>query len=95
MVTAIISYQLKNFSDFKKGFDQDAAHRSSFGLHVKKLYQSTEDPNKVSVLLEAQDPESVKRFVASPDLKKAMEQYGIIAAPEVKILNEVRILTEA
>ena len=89
MVTTILTHEVKNYSDWKKVFDGDAANRSANGVSVQGVYQSVDNPNLVTVITEVPSVEAIQGFMASPDLQAAMEQAGVIGMPEVKILNNV------
>ena len=89
MVTTILTHEVKDFTTWKKGFDDDATNRSSMGVKVTGVYQSAEKPNVVTVITEVPSMEAIKGFLANPDLKAIMEKAGVIGAPEVHILNKV------
>lgn len=89
MVTTILTHEVKDFSDWKKGFDLDETNRSGMGIKVKGLYRSAEHPNMVTVITEVPSVEAIKGFLANPELKATMEKAGVVGMPEVKILHEV------
>ena len=89
MVTTILTHEVKDFSSWKKGFDDDGANRSKMGVKVVGVYQSVEKPTMITVITEVPSVEAIKGFLANPDLKAAMEKAGVIGMPEVKILNKV------
>lgn len=95
MITAILTHEVKNFQNWKKAFDADSSNRSAFNIRVKNLFQSADDENMVTIIAEASSPEDVKKFIESPELRRVMENAGVISRPEVKILTEVRVLKEA
>ena len=90
MVTMIISHEVKNYADFKKVFDDDAASRTKNGIEIKGVYQDAENANHVTVVSEAVSAEAAKAFSQNPELKTIMEKAGITSKPEIKILNKVQ-----
>jgi hypothetical protein len=89
MVTTILSHEVKNFEEWKKGFDGDAGNREAMGVKIHGVYQHHENPNHVTVISEVPSAEAIMGFLSNPDMKANMEAVGVIGAPEVKILNKV------
>jgi quinol monooxygenase YgiN len=89
MKTAIITHEVKNYSDWRKVYDADEENRSKAGLHLTGVYQSVNNPNIVTMIGEAPSVEALTNFMANPNLKAAMEQGGVIGIPDVKILNKM------
>lgn len=89
MVTTILSHEVKNFEEWKKGFDSGEADRTKMGVTALGVYRSAENPNMVTVITEVPSVEAIKAFMANPDLKAGMEKAGVIGMPEIKILNKV------
>jgi hypothetical protein len=48
------------------------------------VFRSAEDPNDVVVLQDVTDVAKARTFVASEDLKAAMQKSGIIGSPSVR-----------
>jgi quinol monooxygenase YgiN len=88
MVTVILTHEVKNFSEWKVGYDADEANRQQAGIKMSGLYRSIDNPNVVTVIGEASDLEALNGFISSPELKAKMESLGVISAPEIKILNK-------
>ena len=89
MITIILSHEVKNYSDWKKVYDDDEKNRSKVGLKISSLYQSVENPNLITLIGEAPSVEALNTFMANPDLKAAMEQGGVISKPEVTLLRRL------
>ena len=89
MKTVIVISEVKNYSDWRKVYDADKENRLKAGFHVTGEYQSVDNPNKVTLIFEAPSMEAITSFMASPKLKAAMEQGGVIGMPDVKILNKI------
>lgn len=89
MVTTILSHEVKDYADWKKGFDADETNRKSMGVNITGVFQDAEKPNFVTVISEVPSVEAIKGFLSNPDLKAIMEKAGVIGDPQVKILNKV------
>ena len=88
MVTVIISHEVKDYSVWKTIFDADEVNRTKAGFKGTGLYRSVDNPNKITIIGEAPNLESIQNFMANPQLKETMEKGGVISAPEVKLLSK-------
>ena len=89
MITTILTHAVKDFTEWKKGFDDNAEQRSQAGLQITGLYQAVDNPNMVTLIGEAPSVEALNNFISNPELQAAMVQGGVIGMPEVKILNKL------
>ena len=90
MVHVIITHEVKDFSEWKKGFDAAAPMRDEAIVKIKGVYTSVDDPNLVILIVEFSYIEMVHGYFQNPELKKVMEKAGVIGLPEVKIVNRVQ-----
>ncbi len=89
MVTVILSHEVANFSDWKKGFDEGESMRQQAGVKTIGIFNSVENANDVTIITEFPSKEAVQGFMANPNLKADMEKAGVISAPTVKILSKI------
>lgn len=89
MATAIIQHEVKDFSEWKKIFDADEASRASAGVKLMGLYTSVKDPNHVTMIFEAPNPELYDIMMSDPKRQEDMKKAGVISAPVVAMLNKV------
>ena len=89
MVTVIISHEIKDYSDWKKVFDEDEKNRLKAGFKSTGLYHAADNPKKITIVGEAPSVEAIKGFMANPELKETMEKGGVISMPEVQILSKI------
>lgn len=89
MITVILSHEVKNYSTWRKVYDEDEINRTRAGLIMTGVYQSIENPNMITLIGESPNVEAFQNFISNPDLKVAMEQGGVIGIPEVRIMREV------
>jgi hypothetical protein len=82
----LISHEVKDFADWKVGFDGHNSVREANGVRVIDVLVDAKNPNMVTALFEASDLDKLNAMFSSPDLKEAMEKGGVISAPEIKIL---------
>jgi hypothetical protein len=89
MTTVIVTHEVKNYSDWKKVYDEDEENRSKSGMKITGLYQSVDNPNMVTVVGEAPSAEAVNQFMSNPELRATMERGGVLGMPDVKVLSKV------
>ena len=84
-----ITHEVKNYAEWKKGFDAGKPDRDKAGIKTMGVYTSVDNANLVTVITEAPSAEVAKGFATNPDLKAAMEKLGVISAPDLKILTKM------
>lgn len=87
MIYIMVSHKIADWDKWKPVFDSDEAARRSFGVNVKKLFRSAEDPNDLHILFDAPDENSAKLCISRPELKTLMQSAGVVSEPQFKILN--------
>jgi quinol monooxygenase YgiN len=86
MATLIVHHKVQNYSAWRKVFDDHDKARKEFGSTGYQVYQSVSDPNDITALTDWPTVEAAKAFAASPSLKEAMKNAGVISQPEVTFL---------
>lgn len=89
MVHVIITHEVKDFSEWKKGFDNDETGREQAGVRINNIYTSVENQNLVTIISEFPSVEVVEVFLYNPVMQETMRNSGVIGILEVKILNKV------
>ncbi|HEX8331850.1 MAG TPA: hypothetical protein VF622_04465 [Segetibacter sp.] len=89
MVNVILSHEVKDFSSWRKLFDAGESMRTQAGIKTTGVYTSVDNQNQVTVLAEFPSAEIVQGFLNNPELRKTMEEAGVIGKPDIKILNRV------
>ncbi|MES2733904.1 MAG: hypothetical protein V4714_19305 [Bacteroidota bacterium] len=88
MVTVIVSHEVTNFAEWKKGFQANEPSRVQAGLKSVGLFTSVENANYVTIVMEAPSVEAVKGMMGNPEFQETMKKAGVIGIPEVKLLNK-------
>ena len=83
----LIKHKVEDFGKWKELFDGHAATRSTAGSKGGYVFQSIDDPNEVSILLEWDTIDNARRFIESEDLKTTMEKAGVSSIPEINFLE--------
>ena len=88
MATLLVRHSVQDFGKWKKIFDEDADARKNAGSKGGRLYQASDNPNDVTVVLHWDSIEHAKKFAESPDLKHTMENAGVTGQPQIRFLEE-------
>jgi hypothetical protein len=83
----LVRHKVKDFTAWKVGYDAHRPKRQEAGLTEKHLLRSSDDPNEVVLLFEAQDLARAKEFASSSDLRQKMQEVGVIDRPDIYFLN--------
>ena len=82
-VSMFVRHEVADYGAWRKAFDAFAPTQKKAGLIHKAVYQSTDDPNDVTVIHEFRSLEKAKAFAALPELRAAMEKGGVKGAPQI------------
>ena len=83
----LFRHKVRDFKSWKAGYDAHQPKRVEAGLTEKYLLRSSDDPNEVVALFEAQDLNRAKEFAASAELRGKMQELGVVDKPDVYFLN--------
>ena len=83
----LVRHRVKDFSEWKRGYDAHLPKRVEAGLTEKYLLRSAREPNEVILLFAAQDLDRAKAFAESVDLRETMQKVGVIDKPDIYFLN--------
>jgi heme-degrading monooxygenase HmoA len=86
----LVHHQVSDFAKWKPFFDKDESTRKTSGSKSAQVFQNSENPSDVFILFEWDTVENAKKFGMSDDLKKTMEQAGVIGRPHIHFLKEVQ-----
>jgi len=86
----LVHNKVKDFGKWKPFFDRHESTRKTSGSKSAQVLQNIEDPNDVFILFEWDSVENAKKFGTSEDLKKIMEQAGVIGIPHIHVFKEVQ-----
>jgi heme-degrading monooxygenase HmoA len=84
----LVQHKVKDFANWKKVYDSQAALRASSGELSEQIYHDASDPNKLILVFKWNSLENAQKFAQSPELKAAMEKAGVDGPPTITFLNE-------
>jgi len=89
MVYLLVSHKVKDYAKWKPAFDEHGDFRKANGSKGGRIFRSTEDPNRLTVLFEWESADKAREFAQSPELRAAMEEAGVIGQPDASFLEEI------
>jgi quinol monooxygenase YgiN len=83
MVHVIVHHKVKDYAQWKDGFDQHAKVRREAGSKGGRLFRDEKKPNNVAIVFEWEDMAKARIFFESKLLKDVMERAGVVGKPEI------------
>ena len=86
----MVRHKVRDYDTWRPFFDADEARRQAAGSKGAHLFRSADDPNEIVITLTWDDArvDEAKTFVASDDLRKIMQEAGVVDQPDVYFLND-------
>ena len=88
MLQVLIKHKVNDYETWKMAFDNFADFRRSSGEKSYHILRRIDDPNDLTLLFEWDSQKNAAAFLASGELKSAMQEAGVAEAPEIRFLNE-------
>jgi opacity protein-like surface antigen len=86
-VQLFVRHEVADYAAWRKAFDGFQAKAHKMGATSGAVYRSVDNPNDVTVRHGFKSAEKARAFIASPELKTAMEGAGVKGAPQAWITN--------
>jgi quinol monooxygenase YgiN len=84
----LMRFPVRDYTNWRHEFDSQATWRQQNGQRSCQTFRDADDPNVVTLLCEWQSLQSVKTFLADPQLSENMQLAGVMAQPSLHIINE-------
>jgi hypothetical protein len=79
-----VHLKVKDYATWRTGYDGREKGRLSAGITNGRVFRSPEDPNDVVILQDVADVSKARSWLASDDMKAAMQKSGVIGTPTVR-----------
>ena len=89
-----VYHTVKDYNQWRPGFDADSVARLASGLSLIAVERSADKPNDVKIVLAPSDIAKAKAFIADPRLKDVMGKLGVISKPVVNFWSIIRFKPE-
>lgn len=83
----VIQHEVSDYTSWKEKFDADAERRAEAGLQLRGLATLSDQPNMVHIFFATDNLEPVKNMLDDPEMKKVMDDAGVISEPAVVFLT--------
>ena len=87
MLKVMTKFEVNDFTKWQTSFKDGEGMRMDAGSKGVQVFQSVEDPNTVTVIMDWDDKEKAMAFSRSPELREAQQKSGVNSIPEVFILQ--------
>lgn len=91
MAHLLIRHNVQEFTKWRAGYDAHRPVRQQYGCLGERLFRTSDSPENVIVLLEFDTYQNARRFVASDNLREAMQNAGVIGTPHFHFIEEVEL----
>ena len=88
MAHLLIRHKVKDYAAWKATFDAFVETRRTGGEKSWQIWHPHDDPNNLVVLFEWDNLGNARAFMTNPDLKRTMEEAGVVEPPEAYFLEE-------
>ena len=84
----ILSHRVKDYNQWRPGFDSDEERRRQMGFNIEGVYRSLNDENNVTIIGTVEDVNVMTQMMDNPEMQRIMEEAGVISKPEVMLMRE-------
>jgi hypothetical protein len=79
-----VHLKVKDYNAWRAGYDGREQSRRSAGITNGRVFCSTEDRNDLVILQDVADVAKARTWLASDDMKAAMQKGGVVGSPNVR-----------
>ena len=89
MTTMFVRHTVADYKTWRKAYDAFAPVQKTKGVGGQAVYQAIDNPNDVTVTHEFDSAEAAEAFAQSDELKRAMQNAGVLGTPSIWFTNRV------
>ena len=79
-----IHLKVKDYAAWRTGYDAREKNRISAGITNGRVFRRAEDQNDVVILQDVADVAKARTWLASDEMKAAMEKGGVVGSPNIR-----------
>ena len=79
-----IHLKVKDYAIWRTGYDGREKSRVSAGITNGRVFRRPEDQNDVVILQDVADVAKVRTWLASDEMKAAMDKGGVVGSPNIR-----------
>ena len=76
MVKVVVNFEVKEWSHWKKMFDEHTGPREAAGIKTIYVGHELENPNKVHIVMETLAADTMQKFMQNEENAKVIEKSG-------------------
>lgn len=88
MAHMLIKHHVHDYARWRAVFDDKANLRIENGETYAHVFRNADDPDNIVIMFRWDSLENARRYAQDPRLKAAMQEAGVVGAPEVLFLDE-------
>jgi hypothetical protein len=89
MIQVLVHHQVADYNNWRSVFDAALDFRHSGGECGCRIFRKAGDPNDLTLLFDWEDMEKATSYMTSDELRKKMQQAGVVGVPEINYLAEM------
>ncbi|WP_421724841.1 cyclase [Bauldia sp.] len=88
MVTLFARHRVTDYAVWREVYDAFFKTRNAVGVSSETVFQSTSDPNDVTMMFELPSTAAAQAFLENEELRKALAKGGLVGTPAVWIAEK-------
>ncbi len=88
MATIVVRHRVRDYETWREVYDGFADFQRSAGVVAESVHRAKDDPTTVLVLHRFNTMGEAEAFVASSDLRRAMEAAGVEGDPRIELYED-------
>jgi len=77
----VMQFTVRDYDDWKTMFDAGESLRTEHGCTGHEIFRSDDNANDLTIMLGFTSREAGEAFLADPELKKRMDEAGVVSEP--------------
>ena len=86
MATLVVQLTIGDYGKWRPAFDKAKPLRDKAGLTNVRIYRDADQSNAVLVWSDASDIAKAREALASPELRTAMQEAGVVGPPKINVI---------
>jgi len=87
-VTAMVQHRVADYDKWRKAYDGFAGVQKAGGVTRQSVYRAKDDPSNLLVMHGFATAADAEAFLASTELRDAMQQAGVEGKPRIEIYQD-------
>lgn len=90
MAMIVVLHRVGDYEAWRKVYDDVGPMQKAGGVIAESVYRAKDDPRNVLVLHSFATMAEAEKFVASAELRAAMDRAGVEGVPRIEFFEEAR-----